>query len=132
MVAVAADLELPPQQSEILGHLASSQTVCRFSPRRSFLMRLKLSLEGIGVLSHEGSRVIVFFLPGGPTWAVRSSRASAGVNGSSFAPAKSPNAGPVFNRSVNVLAGRGRAEVVFGGGGSLTVVANGRRCRHEG
>lgn len=36
IVAVAADLpELPPQQSEMLGQRASSQTVCRFSPRRS-------------------------------------------------------------------------------------------------
>ena len=35
MVAVAADLSSPPQQSLMFGHRASSQTVCRFRPRRS-------------------------------------------------------------------------------------------------
>src|SRR5690606_21993070 len=38
IVAVAAALLDPPQQSLILGHLASSQTVWRFKPRRSSLM----------------------------------------------------------------------------------------------
>src|SRR6266480_7115021 len=40
IVAVAALLSLPPQQSEIFGHRASSQTVCKFNPRRSFLIFL--------------------------------------------------------------------------------------------
>lgn len=40
MVAVAAALSEPPQQSEMLGQRASSQTVWRFRPRRSFLICL--------------------------------------------------------------------------------------------
>ncbi|ANB13730.1 hypothetical protein AWJ20_4674 [Sugiyamaella lignohabitans] len=35
IVAVALDLSEPPQHSPIFGHLASSQTVCSFNPRRS-------------------------------------------------------------------------------------------------
>ena len=40
MVAVAAFRSLPPQHSEMLGHRASSHTVCRPSPRRSDLIFL--------------------------------------------------------------------------------------------
>jgi hypothetical protein len=56
IVAVAALLpssspapSLPPQQSPILGHLASSQTVWRPKPLRSFLILLKDDPEGIVV-----------------------------------------------------------------------------------
>jgi hypothetical protein len=106
IVAVAADLELPPQQSEILGQRASSQTVWRFRPRRSFLMRLKLGELGMGVLSQEGRRVISFFLPAGPTRAVLRAYASDGSSGALLPPeTKSEKAGPVFSLSRNVVDG---------------------------
>ena len=60
MVAVAVDLEDPPQQSEMLGQRASSQTVCRFRPRRSRLIEAReedLEGSGAGVLSQGGRRV---------------------------------------------------------------------------
>lgn len=47
----------------------------------------------MGVLSHSGRRVIVFFLPGGPTVAVRSSRASLGERGASWRPMNSEKEG---------------------------------------
>ena len=84
IVAVAAAFEEPPQHSPIFGHLASSHTVWRFRPRRSALILPKFSFfpgEGIGVLSHSGNLVIVFFLPAGPTSAVRISYASLGDSG---------------------------------------------------
>jgi hypothetical protein len=63
MVAVAARLpssgvapSFPPQQSPILGHLASSHTVCSFSPLRSFLIWLKDPPDGIFVFRKDGSR----------------------------------------------------------------------------
>jgi len=46
---------LPPQQSPMLGHRASSHTVCNFSPLRSFLMFVKEAPVGIEVLRYEGS-----------------------------------------------------------------------------
>lgn len=45
----------PPQQSPILGHRASSHTVCKLSPRRSFLILLKEAPDGIEVLRYDGS-----------------------------------------------------------------------------
>lgn len=63
MVAVAAlrpsasvAPSFPPQQSPIFGHRASSQTVCRFSPRRSFLILEKEAPVGILVLRNVGRR----------------------------------------------------------------------------
>lgn len=60
MVAVAvfrpSDEVFPPQQSPILGHRASSHTVCKFSPRKSFFILLKDSPEGIDVLRYVGNR----------------------------------------------------------------------------
>ena len=57
----------------------------------------------MGVFSHSGRRVISFFLPAGPTSAVRSSRASdvgrlddgVGIN--------SEREGPLLRRSWNVI-----------------------------
>ena len=121
IVAVAALLELPPQQSEMFGHRASSQTVCRLRPRRSFLIFLKLSFAGIGVLSHSGSRVMVLFRPSGPTVAVLISYASAGSRGA-FGLTKSLNEGPVFNLSWNRVEGRAG----FAGFWGSTAVANPR------
>ena len=129
IVAVAALLSLPPQHSPMFGHFASSQTVCRFKPRKSFLIFLKFSLEGIGVLSHDGSRVIVFLRPSGPTWAVLISYASAGASGASGL-AKSPNEGPALRLSLNAVCGRGRLEGSCGSDccGVSMVVANVRAC----
>jgi hypothetical protein len=62
MVAVAelrppeASALFPPQQSPIFGHRASSQTVCKFKPRRSFLILLKDGPFGMDVLRYDGSR----------------------------------------------------------------------------
>lgn len=75
----------------------------------------------MGVLSHSGRRVMVFF----PTFTVLISYASAGERGASGA-AKSPNDGPAFNLSLNCVDGRAR----FGGScgsddcGESMVVAN--------
>ena len=62
MVAVAAlrpsasvAPSFPPQQSPIFGHRASSQTVCRFKPRRSFLILAKEAPLGMLVLRYDGS-----------------------------------------------------------------------------
>lgn len=104
IVAVAAALEPPPQHSEIFGHLASSQTVCRFNPRRSFLIFLYDDESGMDVFNHDGRRVISFFLPGGPTRAVLRAYASSGERGGSAAPpTKSENDGPLFSLSLNVV-----------------------------
>ena len=46
----------PPQQSPILGHRASSHTVLRLRPRKSFLILLNEAPEGMLVLRKEGSR----------------------------------------------------------------------------
>lgn len=66
IVAVAvflpSDVLLPPQQSPILGHRASSHTVCKLSPRRSLLILLNDSPDGIEVLRYEGSRGLSIFL----------------------------------------------------------------------
>ena len=59
MVAVAVfrpDEVFPPQQSPILGHRASSHTVCKLSPRRSFFILLNDTPEGIDVLRYVGNR----------------------------------------------------------------------------
>lgn len=63
IVAVAAVLpsssvapSLPPQQSPIFGHRASSQTVCKPSPRRSFLILEKDFPFGIDVFRYDGRR----------------------------------------------------------------------------
>jgi len=57
--SVAADP--PPQQSPILGHRASSQTVCRLRPRRSFLILAYEPPAGMEVLRNEGSRGLMDF-----------------------------------------------------------------------
>lgn len=56
IVAVAFDLSEPPQQSPMLGHLASSQTVCSLSPRRSSFILVNEAPVGIFVLRKEGRR----------------------------------------------------------------------------
>ena len=124
IVAVAALLSDPPQQSLMFGHRASSQTVCRLSPRRSRFMDLYCSLFGMGVWSQEGRRVISFCLPAGPTKAVR-------ISGTSFSggeDVKSENEGPALRRSRKVVGGRRVVEVggAAGSVGSETAVANGR------
>lgn len=45
----------PPQQSPMFGHRASSHTVCRPRPRRSFLILEKEAPVGILVLRYDGS-----------------------------------------------------------------------------
>lgn len=127
MVAVAADFELPPQQSEIFGHRASSHTVCRFRPRKSFLIFLYDELSGIGVFNHEGRRVISFCLPLGPTRAVFRAYASDGSRGGSSPPTKSVNDGPALSLSAKCV-GRTRGLLVGDSvaEGSGAAVANGR------
>jgi len=60
MVAVAvlrpSAVVFPPQQSPMFGQRASSQTVCKFRPRRSFLILLNEAPDGIEVFRKEGSR----------------------------------------------------------------------------
>ena len=60
MVAVAvfrpSTVVFPPQQSPMFGQRASSQTVCKFRPRRSFLILLKEAPDGIEVFRKEGNR----------------------------------------------------------------------------
>lgn len=128
IVAVAADFELPPQQSEMFGHRASSQTVWRFRPRKSFLIFLYDELSGMGVFSHDGRRVISFCLPFGPTRAVLRAYASEGASGGSFPLTNSVNDGPAFNlsakrvgRTWGLLVGDSVAE------GSGAAVANERK-----
>jgi len=55
IVAVAAPFP-PPQHSPMLGHFASSHTVCNPRPLRSFLMALYDAPVGIGCLRNEGKR----------------------------------------------------------------------------
>lgn len=55
IVAVAAPLP-PPQHSPMFGHLASSQTVWRPRPLRSFLMELYEAPVGMGCLRNDGRR----------------------------------------------------------------------------
>jgi hypothetical protein len=52
----------PPQQSPIFGHLASSQTVCKFKPRRSFLILLNEAPEGIDVFRKDGNLGLSFLV----------------------------------------------------------------------
>ena len=47
---------LPPQQSPMFGHRASSQTVCSPNALKSFLILLYDAPEGIDVLRYAGSR----------------------------------------------------------------------------
>ena len=60
MVAVAvfrpSAVVFPPQQSPMFGQRASSQTVCKLRPRRSFLILLKEAPDGIEVFRKEGNR----------------------------------------------------------------------------
>jgi hypothetical protein len=63
IVAVAARFpssgvapSLPPQQSPIFGHRASSQTVCSPNPLKSFLILENEAPEGIEVLRKDGRR----------------------------------------------------------------------------
>ena len=63
IVAVAARFpsssvapSFPPQQSPVFGQRASSHTVCRPSPRKSFLILAKEEPVGIVVLRKDGSR----------------------------------------------------------------------------
>ena len=60
MVAVAvfrpSAVDFPPQQSPMFGQRASSQTVCKFRPRRSFLILLKEAPDGIEVFKKAGNR----------------------------------------------------------------------------
>lgn len=97
------------------------EPVCRFSPLKSFFIFLKLSPTGTGVFSHSGSLVICFFLPSGPTITVLSSKASPGVNGFSLPTTKSPNDGPVFNLSWNVVVARWGFAVALVEDGSMVV-----------
>jgi hypothetical protein len=46
----------PPQHSPMLGHRASSHTVCKPSPRKSFLIFVKDAPVGMVVLRYDGSR----------------------------------------------------------------------------
>lgn len=55
IVAVAAPFP-PPQHSPMLGHLASSHTVCKLSLRRSFLIPLYDAPVGIGCFKKAGRR----------------------------------------------------------------------------
>lgn len=55
IVAVASPLS-PPQHCPIFGHRASSHTVCRFSPRRSFLILLYEADVGTLVFKYFGNR----------------------------------------------------------------------------
>ena len=87
----------------MLGHRASSQTVCRLRPRKSFFIFLKFELSGIGVLSQEGRRVISFCFPLGPTIAVLSAYASEGSRGVSLPPTNSEKAGPALSLSANLV-----------------------------
>ena len=88
----------------------------------------------MGVLSQGGRRVWGFLRPEGPTWTVRSSRASLSSRSSSscLGETKSAKEGPLLRRSLKVLAGRGWVDVVDGGGGSLIVVAKRLFCGMRG
>lgn len=67
----------------------------------------------MGVFSHSGNLVICFFRPGGPTIAVRNSRASSAVNGSSGRPTNSENEGTALSLSLKYV---GRLRGVSAGG----------------
>lgn len=55
MVAVAVPCSPPPQHSPIFGHLASSQTVCKFNFLNCSLSLLKFFPVGIVVFSQGGN-----------------------------------------------------------------------------
>ncbi len=46
----------PPQQSPMLGHRASSHTVCNPRPLKSFLILLNDAPDGMEVLRYDGRR----------------------------------------------------------------------------
>lgn len=56
MIVAVASPFAPPQHCPMLGHRASSHTVCRFSPRRSRLILLYDAEVGTDVLRYAGSR----------------------------------------------------------------------------
>ena len=95
MVAVAARLSAPPQQSAILGQRASSHTVCRLRPRRSALMRLKLSVLGMGVFEPVGEARVRALAAGGADL-----DGAEGVSVFSGGETKSANEGPALRRSL--------------------------------
>lgn len=72
IVAVASPLS-PPQHCPILGHLASSHTVWRLRPRKSFLILLYEAEVGTDVLRYDGSRGLQT-RPSAPPAQVASSR----------------------------------------------------------
>jgi hypothetical protein len=101
--------------------------VCRFKPRRSFLIFLKFSPTGTGVFSHSGNLVISLFFPLGPTIAVFSSDASPGRRAPStleLPVTKSVNEGPALSLSLNEAGLRDDVESVAEGSGAA--VANER------
>ena len=75
----------------------------------------------MGVFNHSGSRVICFFLPAGPTMAVRNSSASSVVIGSSCKPTNSVKEGTACAPSLKYV---GRRLGAFSG--ALNSVANDR------
>lgn len=79
----------------------------------------------MGVFSHEGSRVISFLRPAGPTSAVLSSYASAGSSGVLSLPpeTKSENDGPAFSLSLKVVWRRGVVGELLVADGEGSVVA---------
>lgn len=130
IVAVAADLSLPPQQSPMLGQRASSHTVCRFRPLKSDFSLLKFVPVGMEVLSHVGSGVCAGLLRGfdadsGWEGDEPSSRDSDILSFGSGLDRKSPNDGPELSLSVNLVLG-----FAVGGIGS-GVVAKLRFCRRD-
>jgi len=74
--------------------------VCRFNPRKSFLILLKFAPTGTDVFNQSGNLTISFFLG----FADFNSSASVAVRGGSgLEPTKSLNEGPVFNLSENFV-----------------------------
>lgn len=101
MVAVAFDLSDPPQHSPMFGHLASSHTVCRPNPRKSFLILLKFCDVGMFVLSQSGNFVCAFFEVCFSCIAYSSDAESVGGRDK-----KSSKDGPWFSAFVNVVGAR--------------------------
>lgn len=120
IVAVAADLSDPPQQSLMLGQRASSHTVCRFNPRRSDFIFLKFVLLGMGVCNQVGRRLCSFWRPGGPTSTVREDSEELDM--------KSEKVGPLARRSLKEARELLEESV---GGREGAAVANGRDGMNE-
>jgi hypothetical protein len=115
IVAVAAFFP-PPQQSPILGQRASSQTVCRPRPRRSFLILVYDGPVGILVLRWEGRRGLgsryehnTSIIKKKSYWEVFPSviLEASGSSGSTLSATKSLNEGPAasFVENVGVVFG---------------------------